>query len=193
MPIIPIGPLCVPAEFLKTNNARKESYPFDWARSNILSVIDVIKNGHDYHCNTNIRNVGMVKYKKHFSYIFYPHHCYDEQKDYMVRCSKRFFEKLNDKQKITFLYMSNFDMKIGKKELKKLIKVLENNYDVDFEIVMIYYIGEGTSIYHKKSGHRYKIFYCESPMQFYLNPMRPHKFYTKIFNIVFPNFFREAL
>ena len=58
--IISIGHLCVPAELLKTNNARNESYPFDWARSNILSVIDVLQYGHEYNCYNNIYRLNQI-------------------------------------------------------------------------------------------------------------------------------------
>jgi hypothetical protein len=47
--IISICNLCVLVELLKKNNERKKSYQFDWTRSDILSTIDVIKFGHEYH------------------------------------------------------------------------------------------------------------------------------------------------
>jgi hypothetical protein len=185
--IISIGHLCVTAELLKTNNARNKSYPFDWARSNILSVIDVLQYGHEYHCYNNINNIGKVKYKKkHFSYIFYPHH--NNDKEYMIRCSERLFEKLNCKEKITFLYMSNIKHIILKKELKLLIDILENKYkNLDFEIIMIYYIGKGREIFLKEKGYKYKKYHCKAPKEFYSNPMRPDIFYKEMFEFVFPN------
>jgi len=185
--IISIGHLCVPAELLKTNNARNESYPFDWARSNILSVIDILQHGHMYHCINNIDNPGKIKYEeKHFKYIFYPHHDYDKDKEYMIRCSERLFEKLNGTGKISFLYMSNIEHNILEKELKLLISVLENNYtNLDFEVIMIYYIGEGRDILLKDQGYKYKEYHCKAPKQFYSNPMRPNIFYKKIFEFVF--------
>ena len=157
--IISIGNLCISAEFLKTNFARNESYPFDWARSNILSVIDVIKYGPEYHYNNNINNIGLVQYNKTYSYIFYPHHDYDKDKEYMVRCSNRLFKKLNGKEKISFLYMANITYSITDEELKLLIKTLEEKYiNLEFEIVMIYYIGHGENIFIKVKGYKYRIY-----------------------------------
>jgi hypothetical protein len=185
--IIPIGPLCVAAELLKTNDARNETYPFDWARSNILSVIDVIKFGHEYHCENNIENVGKIKYSgKRFQYIFYPHHNYVNDKDYLIRCSNRLFDKLNGNQKISFLYMSNINCAITKSELQLFIKTVEQKYvNLIFKVIMIYYIGQGEEIYLKEKGNKYKIYHCKAPKQFYSNPMRPDIFYKNMFDFVF--------
>ena len=87
--IISIGPLCVAAELLKTNNSKFESYPFDWAQSNILSVIDIIKYGHEYNMINNISNVGLVKYDKQFKNLYYPHH---KDEGYMERCLNVFLK-----------------------------------------------------------------------------------------------------
>ena len=185
--IISIGHLCVAAELLKTNNSRTETYPFDWARSNILSVIDVIKFGHEYHCENNIENVGKIKYNdKRFQYIFYPHHNYVKDKDYLIRCSTRLFEKLNGDEKISFLYMSNIHSGITISELKLFIKTVEEKYvNLNFEVIIVYYIGQGEEIYLKEKSNKYKIYFCKAPKQFYSNPMRPDIFYKNMFNFVF--------
>ena len=188
--IISIGHACVSAELLKGNNARSATYPFDWARSNILSVIDVLKNGHQYHCDNNINNIGKVKHpNKEFGYIEYIHHKYDDKgKQYMMRCSDRLFKKLNGKDKIQFLYMSNIEHAILEDELKLLINTLENKYiNLDFEIIMIYYIGNGREIFLKEQGYKYKIYHCKSPKQFRVNNMREDIFYNQLFEFVFKN------
>ena len=183
--IISIGHLCVSAEFLKTNNARTESYSFDWARSNILSIIDVLKNGHDYHCDNNINNIGTIKYKKKYEYIFYPHHDYHKDKEYMIRCSQRLFQKLLGKEKIKFLYMSNIEHHIKENELNMLINVLEAIYvNLDFEIIMIYYIGNGRNIFLNEEGYKYKKYHCRAPKRFQSNPMTDI-FYKEVFKFVF--------
>lgn len=184
--IISLGPLCVAAELLKTNNAKFESYPFDWAQSNILSVIDIIKYGHDYNMNNNIYNAGLVKYDKYFKNLYYPHHT---DKGYMERCSKRFFERLNEQKKITFFYMANLEgFSISNRELNILIKTLEDKYEnLNFEIIIAYYLKNGNSVKLVEKNEKYKIFHCESPHQFHSIPWEymNHSFFKNLFKLLF--------
>jgi hypothetical protein len=173
-------------ELLKTNNAKFESYPFDWAQSNILSVIDIIKYGHEYNMNNNIYNVGLVKYDKQFKNLHYPHHT---DKGYMERCSKRFFERLNEQKMITFFYMANLEgFSISNRELNILIKTLEDKYEnLIFEIIIAYYLKNGNSVKIVEQNEKYKIFHCESPHQFHSIPWEymNNSFFKNLFKLLF--------
>lgn len=197
MKIISIGPSCVAAELLKYNNSRTESYPFDWARSNILSVINVLKNGHDFYIKYNIETKNSkIYWKKHFEIIYYPHHDY-KNKDYFIRCSNRLFNILNSDQEVKFLYMSDDEVKsdigpvnreimILDNELELLIKILDENYPkLKYEIIMIYNIKDcKENIKLKTQTSKYRIYHCNSPKRFMSNSMKD-SYSKEIFKFVF--------
>lgn len=95
--IIFIGPCCSAAALKKYFKERSESYIFDWVRSNIKIVIDVITNGKDWHIENNLdekkcKNPETIKKycEYYYKYLYYPHHDYKKDHDYMKRCSERF-------------------------------------------------------------------------------------------------------
>lgn len=82
--------------------------------------------------------------------------------------------------------MSNIEFHISNSEFKLLIRTLEENYkNLEFEIIIIYYIGYGKEIYLRKKGYKYKLFLCKSPKEFYSNPMNDNIFYKEMYNYIF--------
>lgn len=195
MKIISIGPTCTSAQLIKFNNYKTESYIFDWSRSNILSVIDILKYGENFHIDCNIEKKKNIQYKnKLFSFISYPHHNYIKDKDYMIRCSNRFFNILNSNEDIKFLYMCDMDNvsvdplkehSIKDVELNELIRLL-NNYKCNYEIIMVYNVKKGDKIKLIKKEDKYRIYHCNYHERFYSNNMQTD-YYKYIFNYIFCN------
>jgi len=197
MRIISIGNLCATAAFLRTNKARDCTYCFDWARSNILSVIDVINNGHDFHIKNNIiaeNQNTLIAHKytnKRFSHIIYPHNNYKIDRNYLIRCSERFFKTLNSNEEIKFLYMSDNGHSIELDELDILIKSIKEHYpELNFEIIIIVNnkLEFVRQVYLESENKYYKIYKCQAPKPFVNNPMTDDKFYYDLFNFIFLDF-----
>ena len=185
--IISIGPLCVPAEFLKTNNARKNSFIFDWCRSNIKCVIDIIKNGHEWHILNNIINNKEYDTDYEFKTLFYPHHDYIKDKDYMIRCSQRFFKVLNSEYNIIFIYMANKHDVLIKEDLNDLIEIIkEKAPNIKFKIIMAISEDIGDSINLIEDTNYYSTYSCHAPKIFWSNNMRGNDYYYKLFNTIIP-------
>lgn len=187
--IVSVGHLCVPTELMKTNHARVESFPFDWCRSNIAAVTEVIEKGHSWHMKHNIEEGGKVYPGFHFPSIRYMHHDYKKQVNYFERCSRR-LEKLLDKDSedfVVFLYMGNLGYGLSKEEIDKFIQVVRTrNPSLNFHLVVALYVGRGRSADKVMSGEYYTLYHCRAPKQFYSNPMRGHPFYKKLFKEIIP-------
>lgn len=187
MKFISLGHNCVPAELLKTNGHKTESYPFDWARSNICSVIDILEFGKQYHIETNIYRKNSKFYEqKCFKNIFYPHHDYTRDTEYFCRCADRFFDVLQKStEHVKFIYMSNYQHQITDSELSSLISAFDKFETLDYEVIMIYYRKCGKSVQMIDKGIKYRKYLCDAPNEFMSNPMRPDPFYKELFCKVF--------
>lgn len=186
--VVSIGPLCVPAELLKNNGIKKESFIFDWGLSNPKCVIDVIKNGPDWHLKNNLEKQTNYDTNYEFKGLFYTHHKYDIQSDfeYMKRCSLRFFKLLSTSFNVIFLHISNRYDSIKQDDLNELIKVLkEKAPNLRFKIVLASYIGNGDSIELVEDNDFYCKYHCMSPAPFHSNHM-VGEYYIKLFKTILP-------
>lgn len=186
--VVSIGPLCVPGELMKNNGIKKESFIFDWCISNPRCVIDIIKNGPDWHYENNLLKRTYYDSPYEFGCLVYNHHKYEVESDfeYMKRCSQRFFKLLESDYNVIFLYVSNAYDAIREHDLKELIEVLKKKAPrLNFKIVMASYHGEGDNIVLTKDEPDFCHYDCLSPGQFHSNHM-VGEYYTKLFKTVLP-------
>ena len=186
--IISIGDCCVVTEMSKNNNTRTFSSIFDWAQSDLNSVCDVVENGLDYHIINNIDNNKCLVPNKQYPYdhIYYPHHI---DKNYMKRCSYRFFDILDNFNNILFVYMTHDNIDNSINDLLRFIEIVKNKYiKINFKVISatsssIY----SEDIYLKTVGDFLDIYYCNSPKEFWNNRMDDHVYYKKLFDNMITN------
>lgn len=188
--VVSIGPLCVPAELLKNNGVKKESFIFDWCHSNPRCVIDVIKNGAEWHIENNIKKRKIYDTHYEFKGLKYTHRSYDIESDieYMKRCCQRFFKLLYSPTRLNviFLHMSNNYDAITNSDLDELVKILQEKApNINFKIVMANYFGNGDNIKLIEDSTYYTKYACLSPKEFHSNHMIG-EYYTKLFKTILP-------
>lgn len=180
--IVSIGDCCVPAEFIRHRHLKKDSFPFDWAQSNIGVVIDFIENGIDWHVENNIYNQKV--YDKYlFKKLDYVHHNSDF--DYMIRCAKRLQYVLELQKNIIFLYMTSDEIPIN--DLRKFEYLISNKYsNLNFNIFAAKSTGVNSGNIRKENVSNYlTVFYCDSPKIFLGNRMNDDIFYDNLFKEMF--------
>ena len=137
--IIPIGKDCKIGKFLKANDLKKTSYPFDWlfteADQTIIPIIlhDNFKDflNTDFHYTISEKTSGHKLYDTNFA-MFRHHNILDENSlNYYKRCVNRFLEihKIDSPK----LYIIDID------ELENIVKVIEyiNKVSNNFHIFVI--------------------------------------------------------
>ena len=112
--IIPLGSQCFSAYFLKTNNLKKLSYPFDWIFSSPKVIVNILEDNFNNFLNKDyyaIKDINSSK-NKHLMYLpdlmMFNHRnpLKDEDYLYYLRCINRFYDVLNKKEKKLFLLTS---------------------------------------------------------------------------------------
>jgi len=210
--IISIGDCCVVAELLNNNNARINflgyGYIFDWANSNIDIVCDIVENGYEWHIENNIKNGIDPPDCDEYPYakLGYKHHEHGVLRGddgcgwtgYKESIAKRFFKLLNNTSgdNVIFTFMTHKEIPL--KGLLKLVKLLKKKHkQLSFKIVAANSIEEGSEddllykdskedINHIKINEHLDVYKCRSPQKFYINTMKGHDFYKKLFNTLFP-------
>lgn len=186
---ISIGHVCVPNELLKHNEGRICTYPFDWARSNIQSVMDVIRNGHEWHVTHNIERTSIApSYTEHmYPRIEYPHSNYDTDVAKLTRASTRFFTTLTQPITVEFVYMSNVEQRISKEHLNAFITLVQSTFpQLKFHLTCAYFVCIGDSVHYStvSSTDTVSTYMCEAPFQFLSNPMRG-EYYERLYKTLF--------
>lgn len=82
---VSIGQNCTVASWLLKQELRAQSLLFDWARSNLATVREILECGLEYH----LQHMMLADYP-----ITYPHRSRETSQDYMTRCAQRFFDTL---------------------------------------------------------------------------------------------------
>ena len=112
--IIPLGCQCFSAFFLKTNNLKKTSYPFDWIFSSPKVIINILEDNFKKFLDKNyymIRDINST-HNKHLIYLpdlmLFNHRnpLNDIDHLYYKRCIDRFYNVLKKKEKKLFLLTS---------------------------------------------------------------------------------------
>jgi hypothetical protein len=112
--IIPLGSQCFSAFFLKTNNLKKTSYPFDWIFSSPKVIVNILEDNFKKFLDKNYYMIKDVhsKHNKHLIYLpdlmMFNHRnpLNDEDHLYYKRCIDRFYNVLERKEKKLFLLTS---------------------------------------------------------------------------------------
>lgn len=145
---ISLGTLCHSSKFLKDNNLKQESYPFDWIFSNIQIVISMIKNdfvdflNQDFYIqNTqDFNKAGHALYRHDMFNHFNP--CKDEIYQYYARCVIRFRSVMaeNNGTKLFFMMLVNRANTIEEQNILHHITELFNlldNKTTNFHLLLL--------------------------------------------------------
>jgi hypothetical protein len=140
--IIPLGSNCYIASYLKRNNLKLVSYPFDWIFSYPNDIYDIIYTNFEYFLNKDyyFYKDETINYNSHTKYctdlkMFNHHNPYkDSDNEYFKRCIIRFNDVI--KKKESKLFIMFFSENNVNNEIKNIIKLKElfdeiiNNYEI---------------------------------------------------------------
>lgn len=161
--LISLGSNCAPGLSLRILNLKKETYPFDWVRTNSKIIYDVLTNGKDKYLEFNkntsddyyIKDIHSFTHKNFNSHVnYYGQHfthyknlTTSELKSKYDNYLERFFNLLNSSKKVLFIHSneeyiyhkkSRDDKAILYEYLCKINDVISENYPCfDFEIINI--------------------------------------------------------
>lgn len=146
-----LGENCLSAFILKHFKLRENSYLFDWASCERFDICpDILNNSLEHHIFNNIINNDNINTLVQFPFgegdrrkIIYVHH---PDKEYQKRVSQRFFDVINSNKKVLFLYSyGRNNLHVSDEDFDKLINTIKINYsNLEFKLLIIHYIGEGT-------------------------------------------------
>jgi len=190
--VVSIGDSCVSSNLIRWNNARTmtswDSFIFDWARSNMSSVCDILKNGLDWHIENNVNNepISYNDFDYNYPSLYYHHHLYN--KEWQIKSAERFFKLLETQSTVMFLYMSTKDLPIEK--LNEFIQLIIEKYkNIKFKVVTAKSLNQNkdNKITYEKANEYLDLFYCDVQFDF-MNFVRQNrrKFYENLFNILIP-------
>lgn len=147
--ICSLGGLCHTAQFLKRNNVKKCSYPFDWIFSNCEMITHCLNDkfstflNKTYYTNISKTQCGHSLYN---SVMFNHHNPLMNENDYSyyIRCIDRFNKLLHNNDKKMFIIMfNNMDNLDNLDNLKDMIIGFNNTlltYTSNYILVVIYNI-----------------------------------------------------
>ena len=112
--VIPLGSQCFSSFFLKKNDLKKTSYPFDWIFSSPKVIMDILDDKFKNFLNKNyyvIKDIHSTN-NKHLLYLpnlmMFNHRNPYKEEDYLYykRCVNRFYKVLDKKEKKLFILTS---------------------------------------------------------------------------------------
>jgi hypothetical protein len=121
-----LGSVCQASHFLKKNDLKKTSYPFDWIYTNLDNVIECIENDFNifldkkYYIDNTPHGCGHKIYNNPYHHIYWRHRnplVNDDDYKYVVRCVERFRSLLKYQEKKLFM-----------------ITIIDGQYDVNTKI-----------------------------------------------------------
>ena len=144
--IIPLGTNCYISSYLKKNNLKLVSYPFDWIFSYPIDIYDIINTNFEYFLNKEyyLNKDNTINYNSHTKYcpnlrMFNHHNPYkDSDNEYFKRCVLRFnnvIKKEESKLFIMFFIENNLN-----NEIKNIIKLKElfDEKIINYELLCIF-------------------------------------------------------
>jgi len=146
-----LGTQCHTATYLKQNNLKHESYPFDWIFSSPFVIVDMLNDNFEKFLNKDLyvirdenslinkhsvylTGLNMFNHKNPLNKIYH---------DYYIRCINRFYDFLKRDGKKLFI------MTILKNEIQNEIQNIHNLKDElnkrtnDFEMIVIFQKKDG--------------------------------------------------
>jgi len=113
--VVSLGEKCHTASFLKRNNLKKESYPFDWIHSSADIIIHCLEDNFNTFLNKEYYTFPYLEYKFQYHSFYYPnnnlfmfnHHNPLNENDYnyYIRCIERFNNVLKSNENKLFIKM----------------------------------------------------------------------------------------
>jgi hypothetical protein len=105
-----LGPHCHSSYLLKSNNLKKESYPFDWIFTNHSIIKQILDNDFEYFLDKKYYidlRTSACGHSLYHNSMFWHHNPLKntENYNYFVRCVNRFREMLSSEQEKLFLYL----------------------------------------------------------------------------------------
>ena len=157
--LVSLGSICFSSQWIKDNNYKLESYPFDWIVSNIKMCIHCInddfrtfldRNNHYLIYSRPIRS-GHTIYDTYVQKNIFPHHNIKEQYDYYSRCVNRFINLYNNMDHKLFILFSHYNSSLEEDiitELNTLNSLLKTKTS-NFYILYIHSYNAESSISHE--------------------------------------------
>ena len=141
---VSIGAWCLVAYILERLKLRNFSLPFDWCFSNLMNVVDVIKDG----LSEEFLTIPQDKWKRYYlnGYNLYFHRRdmkKKEDREYVLRCVERLKNVIDGKEKIVFIHAVRYSFGHDLDNLRKVEKVvLERNPKCNFVILSVKHVLE---------------------------------------------------
>ena len=129
--IIPLGTNCYIASYLKRNNLKLVSYPFDWIFSYPNDIYDIINTNFEDFLNKEyyVNQDDTINYNSHMKYctnlrMFNHHNPYkDSDNEYFKRCVLRFNNVIKkEESKLFIMFFSENNLN---NEIRNIIKLNE--------------------------------------------------------------------
>jgi hypothetical protein len=159
--IIPIGTNCYIASYLKRNNLKLVSYPFDWIFSYPNDIYDIINTNFEYFLNKDyyVHKDESINYNSHTMYcsnirMFNHHNPYkDCDNEYFKRCVSRFNDVIKKEEpKLFIMFFGENNLNNEKKNIIKLKELLDKII-INYEILCIFQEVRG---YQSKKEFKFK-------------------------------------
>ena len=154
--VIPMGCQCFSAFFLKLNNLKLSSYPFDWIFSDPSTIADMLddnfekflnKDNYVFNDESESRNKHTI-YLPHLYLFNHRNPIKDIDHDYYVKCINRFYNISERPEKKLFLItLLNNEIKNEVKHiyyLKERLEILSDNF------ILLCIFQKQTGIQHKE-------------------------------------------
>lgn len=159
---IPVGENCVMAENLKIRKLRTSSFPFDWACSNLFSIIEFITKFKDAELDSKFFG---STFSGHVNpELYWPHHgghlCNIDCYSYIEKSWNKLKLFLLSKNKLIFLHYSPCAVSSNYNEIIDFCHNIELIYPgIDYCFVSLYYtLGVDVRLDYEKKSDRVYIF-----------------------------------
>lgn len=144
--IIPLGTNCYISSYLKRNNLKLVSYPFDWIFSYPIDIYHIINTNFEYFLNKDyyLNQDDTISYNSHTKYcpnlrMFNHHNPYkDYDNKYFKRCVIRFNDVIKkEESKLFIMFFSENNLN---NEIRNIIKLKElfDEKIINYELLCIF-------------------------------------------------------
>ena len=175
-----IGCNCTVAIWLKGQRLRKQSLLFDWTRSTLQSVVDVLTRGLAWHLG-HMDDPGYP--------VDYPHH--PGNRAYKERCARRFFDVMEHAQDLLLVHCSPHTVRPGDLAAVEHAVALHRQ---DFRVLCLYgFKGKGAGVVSRTElSPRTAYLTIDAPKEFNTNRMTG-EFYDDLARKVLPAMDRSQI
>ena len=143
-----LGTLCHSSQFLKNNNLKKLSYPFDWIFSNCNIIIQCLEDDFNifldksYYIEISNKKCGHSHYHRE---MFNHHNPLNNENDYnyYIRCVNRFKQLLQyEEHKLFIIMFLNLDNYYEETQKKQIINFNNkfSKYTKNYRLLTIFHI-----------------------------------------------------